>query len=430
MKQLFNRPCATALICLALAACGGGNTDALPAPRQILIPAPPVVEQQPLAFTRIDPQGPSSLKTARSVVISDNATWQALWREHSAGMVVAPPAPVIDFATQTVVAGVATGCSSLRVTQVAKTPSAVEVHFMVLTPSNGDPATPDCPIPTVSSPVFVAFAKQALPVRFVDMTSPAIPFTRVITNVNGIPDQMTIIQDRAGLEAFWKQGTPDRALPAPIPTIDFSTQSVAAIVSSTYGCATHHTVFQLVRTTTAAQLLYQERFTPPLLPMVVCVTMKQTSVTLLTFEKQTVPVNFVNFDGVNREVSVRIGDIDFYGKSSAIQTDRNAVVTDLAAWQALWNEHTAGDTVKRNLPPVDFATQSAVALFRRVPNGCSGPTIMSTVALADSVEIRYWSGRADSGPFCQIGPLTLASFAIIQKTPLKIEFMNITPVGY
>ena len=424
MKQLFYRPCATALICVVLAACGGGgDTGAQPAPT----PAPPFAEQ-PLAFTRMDPQGPSSLKTARAVAISDNTTWQALWREHSAGMVVAPPAPVIDFVTQTVVVGVVAGCSNPRVSQVVKTASAVEVRYTVLTPGGSDPARPDCPTPTVASSVFMTFAKQALPVQFVDVSSPTIPFTRVTAQFNLMPDQMTIIGDQAGLKALWKQGTAGWELPAPIPTIDFSIQSVAAIVSSTYSCSDSYKVFQMVRTTNAAQLLYETRFTQPLWKMMTCIAQVKTSVALLVFAKQTVPVNFVDVDGVSLAANVYIGDIDLNG-SSAIQTDRNAVVTDLAAWQALWNEHTSGVAPKPTLPPIDFATQSVVALFRRVPDSCSGPSIMGTVALADSAEIRYWSRRPVSGQNCQIGPMTLASFAAIQKTPLKIEFMNTTPAG-
>ena len=155
----------------------------------------------------------------------------------------------------------------------------------------------------------------------------------------------------------------------------------------------------------------------------------QTSVALLVFVKQTVPVNFVNVDGVSLASNAYIGDVDLNG-GSAIQTDRNAVVTDLAAWQALWNEHTARVTPKPALPSIDFATQSVVALFRRVSDNCSGPSILRTVALADSAEIRYWSGRSMSDQNCQTGSMTLASFAAIQKTPLKIVFMSITPAAY
>lgn len=434
MKQLFYKHCAAALMCLALAACGGGGgegdmgTQPVPTPVPTPTPTPPFVEQ-PLAFTRIDPQGPSSLKTPRTVAISDNATWQALWREHSAGIVAAPAAPVIDFAAQTVVVGVAAGCSNPRVSQVVKTANAVEVRYTVLTPGGRDPATPDCPTPTVSSSVFVTFAKQALPVQFVNVSSPTIPFTRVIADFGFMPDQMTIIGDRAGLEALWKQGTAGQASPAPIPTINFSTQGVAAVVSSSYGCPNSYKVFQLVRSTNAAQFLYEERFTQPLSKTMACVTQVKTSVALLVFAKQTVPVNFVNVDGVSLAANAYIGDIDING-SSAIQADRNAVVTDLAAWQALWNEHTAGVTPKPALPPIDFATQSVVALFRRVPDNCSGPSILRTVALADSAEIRYWSGRSMSDQNCQTSPMTLASFAAIQKTPLKIVFVSITPAAY
>ena len=176
--------------------------------------------------------------------------------------------------------------------------------------------------------------------------------------------------------------------------------------------------------------------------MALCLTNRQTSVALLVFAKQTVPVNFVNVDGVNLDANVYIGDIDRNG-SSAIQTDRDVVVTDLAAWQGLWNEHTAGVATKRDsssidfpydrdLPSIDFAKQNVVAMFRRVLDSCSAPlSIIRTVALTDSAEIRYWlGGRSMSSQNCQVSPMTLASFAVIQKTPLKIVFMSITPAAY
>ena len=450
MKQLFYKQGAAALMCLALAACGGGSDTVaqlaptpapIPAPVPIPAPTPPFVEQ-PLAFTRIDPQVPSSLKAARTVVISDNATWQALWREHTSRMVVAPPAPVIDFATQTVVVGVAAGCSNPRVSQIVKTASAVEVRYTVFTPGGRDPATPDCQVPTVSNAVFVTFAKLALPVQFVDVSSPTIPFTRVTAQFRSMPDQLTIIGDQAGLEALWKKGTAGQDSPAPIPAIDFSTQSVAASVSTKSGCPTPYKVFQLVRTTNEAQLLYEERFTLPLPLTALCTTSPETSVALMIFAKQTVPVNFVNVDGVNLNPNAYIQDLDPDG-SSAVQTDRNVVVTDLAAWQALWNEHTAGVATKqgapyygfpysRDLPSIDFATQSVVAMFRRVPDSCSSRlSIIRTVALADSAEIRYWlGGRSVLSQNCQVRPMTLASFAVIKKTPLKIVFVNIAPALY
>jgi len=55
-------------------------------------------------FDTIDQGIHSGIKESRQLVVRDPAAWAALWAEHIAGRVSAPPLPVIDFAREMVIA--------------------------------------------------------------------------------------------------------------------------------------------------------------------------------------------------------------------------------------------------------------------------------------------------------------------------------------
>lgn len=90
------------LACLLLAGCGGVSVSVL------LFDEFPHNQAQPLAFQQVLPAFDSAIGDHRLVVVRDLASWDVLWREHTAGLLPPPAMPPINF-SQNMVIGVFPG---------------------------------------------------------------------------------------------------------------------------------------------------------------------------------------------------------------------------------------------------------------------------------------------------------------------------------
>jgi len=73
-------------------------------PRPLVCPGGTSAPALSVPFETIDQGVHSGIRSGRQLVVRDSAAWAALWAEHIAGRVSAPPLPVIDFAREMVIA--------------------------------------------------------------------------------------------------------------------------------------------------------------------------------------------------------------------------------------------------------------------------------------------------------------------------------------
>lgn len=58
----------------------------------------------PVALTTLAQGSYSGIRATTRTVVRDQESWEALWRAHTSNLIPAPPAPAVDFASQTVLA--------------------------------------------------------------------------------------------------------------------------------------------------------------------------------------------------------------------------------------------------------------------------------------------------------------------------------------
>ena len=92
-------------------------------------------------FNALDHGVRSGIRDARRLVIRDVETWQALWAEHVAGRVPAPPLPPVDFAREMVLAFFLgekpTSGYTATITEVLQLQDKLRVKVAVETPPPG-----------------------------------------------------------------------------------------------------------------------------------------------------------------------------------------------------------------------------------------------------------------------------------------------------
>ncbi|RJG01911.1 hypothetical protein D3878_10240 [Noviherbaspirillum sedimenti] len=130
-----------AIACLFLAGCGGASISLL------FFDDLPQDHVQVLPFQKISPTFDSAIGAQRLVVIRDIVAWDALWREHTAGILPSPPLPPINF-SQNMVIGVFLGrgsnaCKDVKIESILEhtRPHRIEVNFREILASNSTCAT-------------------------------------------------------------------------------------------------------------------------------------------------------------------------------------------------------------------------------------------------------------------------------------------------
>jgi len=118
-------------------------------------------------WSDIDRPPYSGIKDFRTVVVNDAASWAQLWAEHTALQRPAPPLPVVDFSSSTVV-GVflgsrPNGCYAVRIDEVRIETDIVQVYFSEHRPRLNEICTQ-----AVTTPAhIVTISKTGLPFRFI-----------------------------------------------------------------------------------------------------------------------------------------------------------------------------------------------------------------------------------------------------------------------
>ncbi|HVL77149.1 MAG TPA: protease complex subunit PrcB family protein [Noviherbaspirillum sp.] len=84
-------------------------------------------------FSTLDRSVHSGVDTFRAVVVSEPTAWATLWSAHTSRLTPAPPPPLVDFSTRTVVAVFLgprpNACYAVRIEEIRTAPDRIVVYF-------------------------------------------------------------------------------------------------------------------------------------------------------------------------------------------------------------------------------------------------------------------------------------------------------------
>ncbi|WP_132257609.1 hypothetical protein [Paucimonas lemoignei] len=125
---------------------------------------------QDLSFQEIIPVLPTSIGDRRLVVVRDVSNWDALWREHTAGLSPSPSLPGVNF-SQSMVAGIFLGpqmpCREVQITSVVRyfNPDHIDITFRE---ANKLSAT-SCSASSDNPSKIIVLPYSTLPVNFIQI---------------------------------------------------------------------------------------------------------------------------------------------------------------------------------------------------------------------------------------------------------------------
>ncbi|HEY5801087.1 MAG TPA: hypothetical protein VIT92_12755, partial [Burkholderiaceae bacterium] len=201
-----------------------------------------------MATTLLDQTTRSGITTAQNLVIATQAEFDAMWTRHSTAK-----APAVDFTKQSVIAifsgmGVDV-CDALALDGVYASGKRALIEYRIAPPAGAQACTKD--VKTLAHIVAVprvemAYTFTRLPrpkSEFADAGATAQAFNVIEQDDNSAVTEHTELRIMTQEEwaAFWKRHHANLPVLPPLPAVDFTTQSVLAIVAGSsnggLGCA-------------------------------------------------------------------------------------------------------------------------------------------------------------------------------------------------
>jgi hypothetical protein len=230
----------------------------------------------------------SGVTARQTVVIKDQAAWDKLWSQHTAGRTPAPAAPKVDF-TRKMLVGLFAGeygnaCHSLAVVRVAAGATQLEIEA-----DEHDLTTVAICTPVVSHPMqIVAVDRTDADVAVIPVAVTGIPFrTADATNLSAIHEARTVVVKDAGTWAgLWSQHAPGRALPA----VDFTKDMVVGVFMGTGASSCYATAIDNIVRTADRIIVHELRSVPG--PDIACAMYVTTPAHLVVIPRSDLPVEF------------------------------------------------------------------------------------------------------------------------------------------
>ncbi len=131
-----------------------------------------------IPFETVEQGDHSGVQAEGGRVVRSPAAWEALWAEHAAGRVPAPPLPPVDFSREMVLAYFLgekpTAGYAVEIREIAVSEGRVLVHVAVTTPPAGAPV-----LQVLTQPFHIVRAlRSELPVEFVPVEADPGPKRR------------------------------------------------------------------------------------------------------------------------------------------------------------------------------------------------------------------------------------------------------------
>jgi hypothetical protein len=241
-----------------------------------------------VAFETVAKDTFSGVTARQTVVIKDQAAWDKLWAQHTAGRAPAPSQPKVDFAHKMLV-GVfageyANGCRSMAVDRVAAGASKLEVDV-----AERDVTTVAICVPAVTHPMqVVAVDRTDAEVAVNAVAGTDVLFqTADATSQSNIHEARTVvIKDEAAWARLWNEHAPDRALPA----VDFASHMVVGVFMGNGPSSCYTTAIGGIVRTADKLIVREVRSVPG--PDIACAMYVTTPAHLAVIPRSELPVVF------------------------------------------------------------------------------------------------------------------------------------------
>lgn len=245
-----------------------------------------------VAYETVARDGQSGVTARQSVVIRDQAAWNALWRRHAANRTPAPAQPQVDFTRKMLVAvfagKVPDSCHGIAVARVAAGAGKLDVEVAARDTS----AQAVC-LPVVGHPMqVVAVDRMDADVDVVTAAATDVPFrTADATSMSAIREARTVVvKDAAAWSRLWNEHAPGRALPA----VDFATEMVVGVFMGSGANSCYTTSIDDVVRMADKIVVHELRSVPG--PDVACAMHVTTPAHLVAIPRSDLPVAFAAED--------------------------------------------------------------------------------------------------------------------------------------
>lgn len=113
---------------------------------------------------------------------------------------------------------------------------------------------------------------------------------------------------------------------------------------------------------------------------------------------------------------------------SHIDDERLEIISDAAAWAALWEEHHRGISPRPALPEIDFSEKTIVAVYIGMrPNGCYGVRIDRIYRSGEKNIVEYTERTPSEEDICTQALVSPSHLVVIPKTPYPFELRKNVP---
>lgn len=237
----------------------------------------------------------SGVTVPQTVVIRDQAAWDKLWAQHTAGRTPAPGQPKVDFTRKMLLAvfagEYASGCRSMVIGRVAAGANKLEVEI-----DERDVTPVAICLPVVVQPMqVVAVDRVDADVAFNKVAATdIIPVLADATSQSGIHEERTVVvKDEAAWTRLWNEHAPGRDKPA----VDFASQMVVGVFMGNGPSSCYSTAIDGVLRTSDKLIVRELRSEPG--PDIMCAMVVTTPAQLVVIPRIDLPVVF------SKEVATR-----------------------------------------------------------------------------------------------------------------------------
>lgn len=114
---------------------------------------------------------------------------------------------------------------------------------------------------------------------------------------------------------------------------------------------------------------------------------------------------------------------------SGVQSPKNVVIRDLAAWETLWAEHGAKRVPAPPLPKVDFSKSMLLGVFLgEGAGGCRQVGVAKVSVRADKISVDYEERDIGLATICIAVMSSPMNVVAVERSDAQVEFVNIKPV--
>lgn len=223
-----------------------------------------------------------------------------------------------------------------------------------------------------------------------------------------------VVKDQAAFQKLWAEIYEGHSAVPAAPIVDFSTKMVIGVFEGYGASACGGMTIRNVLAKAGKLVVEHEQIAAP--PGIACAAVVVHPAHVIVVDRSDLPVEFA----VVKTTSVPSMALD-YNKMSGVQTARDVVVRDQAAFAALWAEH-AGTGAKA--PEVDFAKWMVIGVFVGPGDGCSSTSIGSISRDDKQITVRHVDTVGGPTVLCTKQLTTPGVLVAVEASNLPVTFVK------